>query len=308
MGEVYLAQHVLLRRPCALKLIRPERTGDPKILRRFEREVQATATLTHPNTVQVYDYGHTEDGTFYYVMEYLPGLTLEALVKQAGPLPPARAIHFLRQVCGALAEAHAGGLIHRDVKPGNVMICERGGTPDVAKLLDFGLVLAPTEDVKSDKLTLDGTVAGTPAYLSPEQAGGQEAVEARSDIYSVGALAYFLLSGRPPFAGRTGMKLIAAHLYEVPEPLSRHRGDVPADLEAVILRCLAKDPNARFPDAKSLNAALSSCAAAGQWTAREAARGLRAPVVAGTVAEIDAQRAEPGAPPDPARVSASGSS
>ena len=263
MGEVYLAQHVLLRRPCALKLIRPERAGDPKILRRFEREVQATATLTHPNTVQVYDYGHTEDGTFYYVMEYLPGVTLEALVKQAGPLPPARAIHFLRQVCGALAEAHAGGLIHRDVKPGNVMICERGGTPDVAKLLDFGLVLAPTEDVKSDKLTLDGMVAGTPDYLSPEQAGGQEAVEARSDIYSVGALAYFLLSGRPPFAGRTGMKLIAAHLYEVPEPLSRHRCDVPADLEAVILRSLAKDPNARFPDAKSLNAALSSCAAAG---------------------------------------------
>ena len=308
MGEVYLAQHVLLRRPCALKLIRPERAGDPKILRRFEREVQATATLTHPNTVQVYDYGHTEDGTFYYVMEYLPGLTLEALVKQAGPLPPARAIHFLRQVCGALAEAHAGGLIHRDVKPGNVMICERGGTPDVAKLLDFGLVLAPTEDVKSDKLTLDGTVAGTPAYLSPEQAGGQEAVEARSDIYSVGALAYFLLSGRPPFAGRTGMKLIAAHLYEVPEPLSRHRGDVPADLEAVILRCLAKDPNARFPDAKSLNAALSSCAAAGQWTAREAARGLRGRSSRERWRRSMLSGPNQGAPPDPARVSALGSS
>ena len=154
------------------------------------------------------------------------------------------------------------------------MICERGGTPDVAKLLDFGLVLAPTEDVKSDKLTLVGTVAGTPAYLSPEQAGGQEAVEAHSDIYSVGALAYFLLAGRPvrrPHGHETDCR----HLYEVPEPLSRHRGDVPADLEAVILRCLAKDPNARFPDAKSLNAALSSCAAAGQWTAREAARGLR---------------------------------
>jgi serine/threonine-protein kinase len=281
MGEVYLAQHVLLRRPCALKLIRPERAGDPKNLRRFEREVQTTATLTHPNTVQVYDYGHTEDGTFYYVMEYLPGLTLETFVKQVGPLPPAQAIHFLRQVCGALAEAHAGGLIHRDVKPGNIIICERGGTPDVAKLLDFGLVLPRFEDAKSGKLTQDGTVAGTPAYLSPEQAGGEEVVDARSDIYSAGALAYFLLTGRPPFTGRTGMKLIAAHLYEVPEPLSRHRPDVPADLEAVILRCLAKDPNARFPDALSLHAALSSCAAAGQWTARQAARELRAPLVAG---------------------------
>ena len=277
MGEVYLAQHVLLRRPCALKIIRPERAGDPKNLRRFEREVQVTATLTHPNTVQVYDYGHTGDGTFYYVMEYLPGLTLEALVKRAGPLPAARAIHFLRQVCGALAEAHAGGLIHRDIKPGNVMICERGGVPDVAKLLDFGLVLPPTEDVKGDNLTQDGVIAGTPAYLSPEQAGGHVAVGVPSDIYSVGALGYFLLTGRPPFADRTGMKLIAAHLHDVPEPLSRHQPDVPADLEAVILRCLAKEPHARFSDAESLNGALSSCGAAGQWTARGAAQESRRP-------------------------------
>jgi serine/threonine-protein kinase len=259
MGEVYLAQHVLLRRPCALKVIRPERAGDPKNLRRFEREVQATATLTHPNTVQVYDYGHSEDGTFYYVMEYLPGLTLEALVKQAGPLPPARAIHFLRQICGALEEAHARGLIHRDIKPGNVMICERGGMPDVAKLLDFGLVLPPAGDADGDRLTQDRTVTGTPAYLSPEQAGGEKAVDARSDIYSVGALAYFLLTGRPPFAGRTGMKLIAAHLTETPEPLSRHRPDVPAALEAVILRCLAKDPEKRFLDVESLDRALAAC-------------------------------------------------
>jgi serine/threonine-protein kinase len=259
MGEVYLAEHLLLRRPCALKLIRPEQAGDPKHLARFEREVRATAALTHPNTVQIFDYGHTEDGTFYYVMEYLPGLTLDQLVREHGPLPPARAVHVLRQLCGALGEAHARGLVHRDVKPGNVMLGERGGTHDVAKLLDFGLVLPPAGDADGDKLTQDGTVAGTPAYLSPEQAGGQEAVDARSDIYSVGALAYFLLTGLPPFAGRTGMKLIAAHLYEMPEPLSRRRPDVPADLEAVILRCLAKEPDGRFADVASLDAALAAC-------------------------------------------------
>jgi eukaryotic-like serine/threonine-protein kinase len=179
MGEVYRAEHVLLRRPCALKLIRPERAGDPKDLRRFEREVQVTATLTHPNTVQIYDYGHAEDGTFYYVMEYLPGMTLEELVKREGPLPPARAVHFLRQVCGALKEAHGRGLTHRDIKPGNVMVCERGGIPDVAKLLDFGLVLPPVSECDGERLTQDGAVTGTPAYLS----------EARTDFGSVGGVA-----------------------------------------------------------------------------------------------------------------------
>jgi len=258
MGEVYLVQHVLLRRPCALKVIRPVRAGDPKHLRRFEREVQATATLTHPNTVQVYDYGHTEDGTFYYVMEYLPGSTLEALVQQAGPLPPARAIHFLRQVCGALEEAHARGLTHRDIKPGNVMICERGGIPDVAKLLDFGLVRSPMTEAGGEKLTQDGMVTGTPAYLSPEQADGRNDVDVRSDIYSLGALAYFLLTGQPPFAGRSVMNTLAAHLYEKPEPLSARRPEVPADLEAVVLRCLAKEPEGRFPDVKSLDRALAA--------------------------------------------------
>src|SRR5215471_2364421 len=171
MGEGYLAEHLLLRRPCALKLIRPERAGDPNTLRRFEREVQATATLTHPNTVQVFDYGHAEDGTFYYVMEYLPGLTLEQLVKDHGPLPPARAIHLLRQVCGALREAHAIGLIHRDIKPSNILLCERGGCHDIAKLLAFGLVRAQAVSPGGEKLTQEDTIAGTPAYMSPEQAG-----------------------------------------------------------------------------------------------------------------------------------------
>jgi tRNA A-37 threonylcarbamoyl transferase component Bud32 len=259
MGEVYRAEHVLLRRPCALKMIRADRAVDPQNLRRFEREVQVTATLTHPNTVQIFDYGHADDGTFYYVMELLPGDTLEELVKREGPLPPARVVHFLRQICGALREAHGSGLIHRDIKPGNVMICERGGIPDVAKLLDFGLVLPLVTDTDGEKLTMEGTVAGTPAYLSPEQAGGQDAVDARSDIYSVGALGYFLLTGQPPFANRSNVKMLAAHLYEAPEPLSRRRADISSDLEAIILRCLAKDPNTRFADAANLEAALSSC-------------------------------------------------
>ena len=263
MGEVYRAEHVLLCRPCALKLIRPDRAGDPKNLRRFEREVRITAALTHPNTVQIYDYGHSSDGTFYYVMEYLPGMTLEEIVRLDGPLPPGRVIHFLRQICGALKEAHACRLIHRDIKPGNVMVCERGGVPDVVKLLDFGLVLPPASETDGDKLTQDGAVTGTPAYLSPEQAGGQDTVDARSDIYSVGALAYFLLTGQPPFADRSIVKMLAAHLYEAPQPLSSRRPDVPADLEAVILRCLAKEPAARFPDMTSLDTALAACRLAG---------------------------------------------
>ena len=271
MGEVFRAEHALLRRPCAIKIIRPERAGDPRNLRRFEREVQTTATLTHPNTVHIYDYGHTADGTFYYVMEYLPGLTLEELVKAAGPLPPGRAVHLLRQVCAALMEAHARGFIHRDIKPGNVMICERGGNPDVAKLLDFGLVLPPVGDFDGEKLTQDGSVTGTPAYLSPEQAGGQEAVDSRSDIYSLGALAYFLLTGQPPFANRTSVKMLAAHLYEAPNPPSSLRPEIPATLDAVVLRCLAKDPAARFQSAAALDAALAECRSNG-WTEAEARR------------------------------------
>jgi serine/threonine-protein kinase len=258
MGEVYRAEHALLRRPCAIKVIRPERAGDPEDLRRFEREVQATAALTHPNTVQVFDYGHAEDGTFYYVMEYLPGPTLEKLVRGDGPLPPARVVHFLRQVCGALAEAHAAGLIHRDVKPGNVIVCERGGVADVAKLLDFGLVLPPKDDPEGDpKLTRAGSITGTPEYLSPEQAAGRAELDARSDLYGVGALGYFLLTGGPPFGGRSPMETMAAHLYENPRPVSESRRDVPAELEAVILRCLAKNPEDRYGSAGEVDAALA---------------------------------------------------
>jgi serine/threonine-protein kinase len=268
MGEVYLAEHQLLKRPCAVKLIRPDKAADPGLLQRFEREVQATAGLTHPNAVQVFDFGHTPDGTFYYAMEYLPGLNLEDLVKQYGPLPPGRAVYLLRHVCGALREAHSAGLIHRDIKPGNVIVCDRGGVPDMAKLLDFGLV----RDVSGGGATLtqDGVITGTPAYLSPEQASGAK-VDARADIYAVGALAYFLLTGRPPFAGPSAMTVVAAHLYELPAAPSRYCPDVPADLEAVVLRCLAKGPADRYPDVVSLDAALGACESAGQWSPTEGA-------------------------------------
>jgi serine/threonine-protein kinase len=273
MGEVYLAEHALLRRPCAVKLIRPERAGDPQNLRRFEREVQSMAALTHPNTVEIFDYGHAQDGTFYYVMEYLPGLSLEQLVNRHGPLPPGRAVHLLRQVCGALAEAHAAGLVHRDVKPGNVLACERGGRHDVAKLLDFGLV--QTHDLAggagADRLTQVGVIAGTPAYMSPEQAAGRDDLDARSDLYNLGAVAYFLLTGRPPFVRDTAVQTLAAHLGEPVVPPSRLRCDLPADLEAVVLRCLEKDPARRYPGAEATERALAACACAGEWSWEQAA-------------------------------------
>jgi eukaryotic-like serine/threonine-protein kinase len=271
MGEVYFAEHVLLKQPCAVKLIRPERAGDPTILRRFEREVQATARLKHWNTVQIFDYGHTPDGTFYYVMEYLPGLNLNDLVKRCGPLPPERAVHLLRQVCAALREAHGIGLIHRDVKPSNIIACERGGVHDVAKLLDFGLVRAVGPDNQEETLTQEGELAGTPAYASPEQASGHGEVDARSDVYSLGAVAYFLLTGQAPFRRSQAFQVILAHLHDQVRPLTELRPDVPPDLEAIVLRCLDKDPGRRFPDVQSLEKALASCQTRCPWNEERAA-------------------------------------
>jgi serine/threonine-protein kinase len=271
MGEVHLAEHVLLRRPCAIKLIRPERVGDPRNLARFEREVQATATLTNWHTVEIFDYGRAADGTFYYVMEYLPGLNLEQLVRGHGPVPPERAVHLLRQVCAALREAHARGLIHRDIKPSNVITCRRGGREDVAKLLDFGLVLAPGAQGDWEKLTQEGALAGTPSFMSPEQAGGSGPLDARSDVYSLGAVAFFLLTGRPPFTGKTAVQVLAAHLHQPPPPLRDLCPDVPPGLEAVVARCLAKAPGERFPDVQSLEQALARLPCAEGWTDERAA-------------------------------------
>jgi serine/threonine-protein kinase len=256
MGSVYLADHQFLRRPCAIKLIRPELASDDAARARFEREVQSAATLTHPNTVQIYDYGQSEDGAFYYAMEYLPGVSLQELVEQQGPLPPARAVRILTQLCGALGEAHARGLVHRDLKPGNVMLCERGGVEDVVKLLDFGLVAGLREGASDPKITQAGLIIGTPAFMSPEQCAGEANVTSLSDIYSLGALGYFLVIGHAPFVGRSELRVLAAHLYESPPSISELRPDVPPELVSVLERCLAKDPILRFSDAASVEHAL----------------------------------------------------
>jgi serine/threonine-protein kinase len=267
MGEVYRAEHQYLRRPCAVKLIRAEQAGDADVLQRFEREVQATATLTHPNTVAIYDYGIADNGTFYYVMEFLPGVTLEQLVTEEGPLPPARAVHVMRQIVSALAEAHGIGLTHRDIKPGNVMLCERGGVPDVAKLLDFGLVVTSGSAIGDAKLTQAGMILGTPAYMSPEQCGGESQPGPASDIYSVGALAYFLLSGKSPFEGRGPVQMLMAHLGEAPASLASLRTDLSPEIESIVMRCLAKHPADRFASASALEAALARQLVITPWLA-----------------------------------------
>ncbi len=269
MGEVYLAEHSLLRRPCAVKLIRPKDATDPTVLQRFEREVQAMARLTHWNTVEIFDYGHGDDGTFYYVMEYLPGETLDRLVARTGPMPPARVIHFLRQVCWALREAHAAGMLHRDIKPSNMIVGERGGINDVVKLLDFGLVQCIQFGPDPGKLTVQGTVVGSPPYMSPEQALVRR-LDPRSDLYSVGAVAYFLLTGQAPFPRDTAMAMLVAHAYEKPVPPAELRLGVPDDLQEIVLRCLEKKPEDRFTSAESLEKALAKCRDANQWTEADA--------------------------------------
>jgi serine/threonine-protein kinase len=274
MAEVYLAEHQLLKRPCAVKLIRPGDADDPRAQERFEREVRLTATLSHPNTVEIYDYGRAEDGTYYYVMEYLRGLSLAELVERHGPLPPARAVYLLRQVCGALREAHAAGLIHRDIKPSNIFSARRGGVEDVAKLLDFGLV-RPAETARAAHLSAEGQVLGTPLFMSPEQAAGGRELDERSDIYSLGAVAYHVLTGQPPFDGDSGIAVMIAHARDPVVPPSRVRRGIPEDLERVVLRCLAKDPAERFPDAESLEQALGECGSAGDWDQDRAARWWR---------------------------------
>jgi tRNA A-37 threonylcarbamoyl transferase component Bud32 len=267
MGDVYLAEHQLLKRPCAVKVIRPRQMTDPLSLVRFEREVRSMARLSHWNTVEVFDYGHADDGTFYYVMEYLPGLNLADLVQRTGPLPPPRVIHFLKQACAALMEAHQMGIVHRDLKPANIFASHRGGEYDVTKLLDFGLV-NDNQHAEWVAAEAEGTAtfAGSPSYTSPEQARGEQHVDLRSDLYSLGAVGYFLLTGHPPFERPTPLQLILAHARDPVTPPSFWRAGVPEDLEGVLLRCLEKDPAQRYESAAKLRQALFDCADGRRWT------------------------------------------
>jgi serine/threonine-protein kinase len=256
-------------------LIAPDRAGDPSALVRFEREVRVTARLSHPNTVEIYDYGRTDSGRFYYVMELLKGLSLAELVERHGPLPAGRVIFLLRQACGALAEAHAAGLVHRDLKPANIFAARRGNLHDFAKLLDFGLVLPPPAS-SSVEPSQDRHIAGSPLYMAPEQATGAERPDARADLYGLGAVAYYLLTGRPPFTGPTAMALLVSVARDPVEPPSQLRSGVPLDLERVVLRCLAKSPADRYPDANSLERDLAACVAVNEWDFGRAAKWWRA--------------------------------
>jgi serine/threonine-protein kinase len=269
MGEVYRAEHAMLRRPTALKLLLPGRVS-PEALGRFEREVQLTSQLAHPNTVVIYDYGRTPEGIFYYAMEYLDGVSLDGLVAAEGPQPPERVARVLSQVAGALAEAHGIGLIHRDVKPANVMVCDRGGAP-LVKIFDFGLVKKIDAGSDQAALTLVNAITGTPLYLAPESITQPDHVDARIDIYALGAVGYFLLTGAPPFDGRTVVEICGHHLHTKPEPPSARLGrQLPPKLEALVLACLAKDPNDRPRDAQELLAKLSECETESPITVAEA--------------------------------------
>lgn len=272
MGDVYLAEHQMMKRPCAVKLIRPEKAVDPRMLARFEREVRATAKLSHWNSIDIYDYGRTADGTFYYVMEYLPGHNIGEIVEEYGPFAAGRLVYLMEQVCGALAEAHGIGLVHRDIKPANIFCAYRGGVFDVVKLLDFGLAKPMMEKGVDSQLTLAGTVTGSPLFMSPEQASGEDGVDARSDIYSLGAVMYYMLTGQPPFISDNPLKVMIAHASQEVAPPRQLNADIPVELEEVVLRCLEKDPEHRFQDVASLRAAIREVALDDVWSSDLAAK------------------------------------
>jgi CHASE1-domain containing sensor protein len=280
MGVVWEARHALLRRPTAVKLL-PPGIGGERALARFEREVQLTAGLTHPSTIAIYDYGRTANGVFYYAMELLRGINLTQLIAFEGPLPAGRVVHLLRQACGALTEAHEAGLIHRDIKPANMMVCIYGGIPDFLKVLDFGLVKAVgavesegeagPHDEADAALSQDGSLLGTPLYMAPEGMSDPGGVDARADLFGLGAVGYYLLTGKTPFPGQTALEVFALERQgSLPPPSQNSRHPVPPCLDEVIGCCLSFDRDARPRSADSLDAMLETCAVTPSWTRADA--------------------------------------
>jgi len=279
MGEVWRASHHMLARPAAVKLIHPEALAEDAtraqaVLERFEQEAQATASLRSPHTIQLYDFGRAEDGAFYYVMELLEGLDLSTLVDKYGPQEPARVIHLLVQACHSLEEAHRAGLIHRDIKPANLFVCRYGTDDDFVKVLDFGLVKEVTaQGDKALQLTQHGVVVGTPGFMPPELALGKDDVDGRADLYSLGCVAYWLLTGSLVFEGDTPMEQMVQHAKDPPPPpSSRSEHEIPEALERTILSCLAKDPAERPASAQDLARQLQGCPMDRPWTPERAHR------------------------------------
>jgi serine/threonine protein kinase len=269
MGEVWLARHQLLARPAAIKLIRQAVAGggeESRALRqRFEREAHATAELQSPHTVQLYDFGVTETGSFYYVMELLRGMDLQRMVERHGPLPAQRVVFLLEQACRSLAEAHALGLVHRDIKPGNLFVCRLGREFDFLKVLDFGVVSQRTREAQV-RVTTAGEVLGTPAYLAPELAAGDRPFDGRADIYALGCVAFWMLTGRLPFEGKDALSMLLHHSRTVPPaPSGFSEEPIPAEVDAVVLACLSKDPAGRPGTADALLERLESIRFATPW-------------------------------------------
>jgi eukaryotic-like serine/threonine-protein kinase len=279
MGEVWRARHRLLARPAAVKLVRPEvlgASGDVEhktLLRRFEREAQATAALSSPHTIRIFDFGATQDGTFYYVMELLSGRDLETLVREFGPLPADRALYLLRQVCHSLADAHARGMVHRDIKPANIYACRMGLDYDFVKVLDFGLVKLGPREAIGQTLTVEHTTTGTPAFMAPEIILGERDVDQRADVYALGCVAYYLLTGELVFEADTPMKMFLHHVQTPPIPPSqRTELPIPKELDDIVLACLEKDPERRPQDARQLFGMAQQCRACETWNQDAAKR------------------------------------
>lgn len=278
MGEVWLAEHKTLARPAAIKLIRREMVADgnrdqaERMLRRFEREARATAGLRSPHTVEIYDFGVTNDGTFYYAMEFLEGVDLESLVKKHGPVPVARTVHILRQACDSLGDAHDRGFTHRDIKPANIFLCRMGVSYDWVKVLDFGLVKRDPQEGEVDEasLTVEGTTSGTPAYMAPEMALNKPGVDGRADIYALGCVGYWLVTGKHVFDGDNNLGVIVEHVKTEPMPPSRRTEmTIPEELDRILLKCLAKEPADRFQSTEELATALDEVPG-DPWSQRQA--------------------------------------